>query len=180
MISSIPWFESAFISSWKVFWFVWFVLKQTTRGYSLMQPIPEHIVTETNRFWVCQLIPIILCKPTITVFKTTRHLGVFRARAGIEFKRHYSCPSLMVQNSRVRTQPTALSLNANVQWHNIGSMRGYSDNKSGKFPFARRTSKETRVTKECADRKRSWEDTVQQVEMLDFRFYSSFNCGGFI
>jgi hypothetical protein len=40
-------------------------------------------------------------------------------------------------------------------------------------------SKETRVTDEYVDTKRSWEDTVQQVEVLDIKFYSSFSYEGF-
>jgi hypothetical protein len=48
-------------------------------------------------------------------------------------------------------------------------MRSYNDNNGRKFPFARRASKETRVTEECVDKKLSWEDTVQQVEVFDIR-----------
>jgi len=59
-------------------------------------------------------------------------------------------------------------------------MCSYNDNKGRKFPFARRASKETRVTEECVDTKSSWEDTVQEVGVLDIQFYSSFSYEGFI
>ena len=132
----------SFISSWKVFWFVEFVLKQTTQEYSLTQPIPRHRVTETNRFWASQLFPLLLCKPTVNHrVQNNPPLWRFLSKGWDRIKCHYSCPTRMVQSSRVRTQSTALTLVVKVQWHHTRSMRSYSDNKGRKFPFPRRASR---------------------------------------